>query len=172
MLDIETLGLRPNSQILSIAAIKFNPFEITTDFSANPKLDILLNLDEQPNRHQDEDTIFWWSKQDPIVQAKIFNEEGRLSVNEALDQIMKFCWQAPTIWAQGPQFDICVLNHLYAEHGRGIPWKYNNIRDSRTVLSLVDIEKPIVTHDSIDDVIRQTKLIQEALKKLGITKFY
>ena len=54
MLDIESLSLQPNAQILSISAIKFNPFEITKDFSSNPKLDILLDLDEQANRHQDE----------------------------------------------------------------------------------------------------------------------
>jgi hypothetical protein len=172
MLDIESLSLQPNAQILSIAAIKFDPFEITVDFSNNPKLDILLDLEEQVNRHQDENTILWWSKQDKKVQAKIFNEEDRLSINETLNQLTKFCWQMSTIWCQGPTFDITVLNNLYAEYGRGIPWKYNAIRDSRTVLSLVDIENPIVTHDSIEDVIRQAKLVQLAIQKLGIIKFY
>ena len=172
MLDIETLSLKPNAQILSIAAIKFNPFEITTDFEKNPKLDILLNLDEQIHRDQDEGTLDWWSRQDEKVRDKIFSDLGRLSIDEALTQLTKFCWLVPTIWANGPQFDICVLNSLYAEYNRGIPWRYNAIRDSRTIFSLADIENPIVTHDSIEDVIRQVKMVQEALKKLKVIQFF
>jgi hypothetical protein len=170
-LDIETLSVRPNAQVLSISAVGFNPFEITTDFTDNPKLDILVSLDGQEHRDVQDDTVWWWSMRSPEVQAKIFNEVGRLAVPEALDQLIKFCWQKNRIWCQGPTLDITVLTHLFEEHGKGVPWGYGAVRDSRTLLDLVYIEAPEATHDSLEDCIRQTKMVQEALSKLGITKF-
>ncbi|VVC05798.1 3' exoribonuclease, RNase T-like [uncultured archaeon] len=92
MLDIETLALKPNATVLSIAAVGFSPFENTVDFSNNPKLDLLLDVDAQKNRIDDDDTISWWSKQDPKIIEKIFSLEGRISPQEALKQLTKFCW--------------------------------------------------------------------------------
>jgi len=170
-IDIETMGVKPDAQILSISAIAFNPFEITTDFTTNPKLDLLLSLDEQAHRSQDDDTCWWWTMRSPEVQAKIFNDVGRVPVPEALDSLIKFCWQKNRIWCQGPTLDITLLTHIFAEYGKGVPWGYGAVRDSRTLLDLVYIEAPEATHDSIEDCIRQTKMVQEALSKLGITRF-
>ena len=84
MIDIETLSTQPNATILSISAVAFNPFEITTDFSNNPKFDVLVDLESQSNREISNDTIEWWSKQPEITRAKIFNENGRIPLHDAL----------------------------------------------------------------------------------------
>jgi len=172
MVDIETLDTKPTAQVLSISAIGFNPFELTTDFSLNPKFDILLSLEGQESRSINEQTILWWSNRSPEVQSKIFSDVGRLAVTEALDQLTKFCWlKANRIWCQGPTLDITVLTNLYEEYGKGVPWNYGNVRDSCTLLDLVEVVQPEVTHISIEDCIRQCMGVQQAIKKLGITKF-
>ena len=172
MLDIETMSVHPTAMVLSVAAIAFDPFEITTDFSDNPKLDLLLSLEEQSNRDVQEITAWWWAQRAPEVKAKIFGEENRVSVDIALDLLIKFCWQKSTVWCQGPTLDITVLTHLFEEHNKGVPWKYNVVRDSRTLLSLVEIEdEPEATHDAIQDCYRQCRMTQKAIKKLGIVKF-
>ena len=171
VLDIETLSLRPNALVLSVSAIGFNPMEITTNFSNNSTLDILLNLDDQPNRDINDDTVSWWSRQNPIIQKKVFGEEGRISVVEAIDQITKFCWLKDRIWIQGPTFDVPVLNNLFEEYGKGLPWAYHTIRDSRTLLDLIPIESESATHDSLADCIRQAIMIQKALSGLGVKQF-
>lgn len=171
-LDIETMGVKPDTKVLSIAAVAFDPFEITSDFSQNPKLDLLVNIDEQENRTIDEETIWWWSQREQSVRDKIFGEKNRVSVADALDLLIKFCWQKSTVWCQGPTLDITVLTHLFEEHNKGVPWKYNVVRDSRTLLSLVEIEdEPEATHDAIQDCYRQCRMTQRAIKKLGISKF-
>jgi hypothetical protein len=171
MIDIETLSVKPNAQVLSIGAVAFDPFEITTDFSNNPKLDLLLNIDEQANRDVQDETIWWWSMREPEVQARIFSETGRTSVNDALDQLIKFCWLKDRIWAQGVTLDITVLTNLFEERNKGIPWKYHTVRDSRTLLDLFPVTQPPVTHDSIQDCFRQVMGVQQALNGLHITSF-
>jgi hypothetical protein len=171
MIDIETLGTTPNAQVLSIAAVAFNPFEITTDFSENPTLDLLLTLEDQQNRHVDDGTLVWWSKQSHEVQDRIFGESDRVSIVESLEQLSKFCWLKNRIWAQGITMDICILTDLYGEHKKSVPWNYGAVRDSRTLLDLYSVNQPLVTHDSLADVLRQISGTQQAIKGLGITKF-
>ena len=172
MLDIETMSIKPNAMVLSIAAIAFDPFEITTDFSKNPQLDLLLSLEEQSSRDVQEVTAWWWQQRDQSVRDKIFGDDNRVLVVDALQQLSKFVWMKNTIWCQGPTLDITVLTDLYESNNLSVPWKYHVVRDSRTLLDLVEIEpEPDATHDAIEDVVRQSKLVQKALKKLGVTKF-
>ena len=121
-LDIESLSVKPNAQVLSISAIAFNPFEITTDFSLNPKLDLLLTLEEQEGRDIQDQTVWWWSMREPEVQEKMFSDVGRTSVDNSLEQLGKFIWQKERIWCQGPTLDITVLTDLYEFRGKNAPW--------------------------------------------------
>jgi hypothetical protein len=171
MIDIETAALIPNAVILSISAVAFNPFEISTDFSNNPKLDMLIDIDSQPNRIIDSNTINWWKKQSDATINKVFNEKGRISIKEALNKLIKFTWLKQRIWVQGVSLDIPVLENAYYEQKLSIPWSYAIIRDSRTLLDLVSVTQPTVQHDSLDDCYRQIQGVQQALKKLNITKF-
>jgi len=172
MIDIETLSTQPNAAILSISAVAFDPFEITTDFSLNPKFDVLIDLESQPNREISEETLEWWSKQSPLTRDKIFGDENRISLKEALEQLTKFVWNTTNkIWVQGVSLDIPVLDHAFHEQNISVPWGYHQIRDSRTLLDLVFVEQPSVSHDSIDDCYRQIIGVQRALQKLGITQF-
>jgi len=169
--DIETCSTYPNATILSISAVSFDPLKITEDFTDNPKLDLLLNIEEQSNRHIDENTIAWWSQQDPKVQAKMFGEENRVSVKDALQQFSKMCWNKQRIWAQGITFDITILENILRENNMPIPFQYFKTRDSRTLMDLVEVIQDPVTHDSLEDVIRQIKGTQQALSKLNVKKF-
>lgn len=171
MIDIETMGVKPNCKVLSISAVGFNEFDKNPKPETYPMLDLLLSLEDQANRTEDQDTIWWWSKREPEVIEKIFAEQGRIPLDEALNRLTKFCWQRERIWCQGPTLDATVLTHLYEERNKGVPWPYNIVRDSRTLLDLVEVEQPPVTHDSIQDCFRQVIGVQQAIKKLGIKKF-
>ena len=68
MLDLETLSTRPNSVILTIGAVKFDPFG--GDIDTKNGLYYRVNVDEQlaMDRHVLESTVEWWGKQDPEVR--------------------------------------------------------------------------------------------------------
>ncbi|VVC05799.1 Uncharacterised protein [uncultured archaeon] len=53
----------------------------------------------------------------------------------------------------------------------GYPWFYYNIKDSRTLLSLQEVDQPKVNHDSVQDCIRQIIGVQQVLQKLGVKEF-
>ena len=62
MIDLETLGVKPNSAILTVGAIKFNPF---TDDEPHDGLYLRINVDDQTEigRTIDQGTLNWWAKQ-------------------------------------------------------------------------------------------------------------
>ena len=176
MIDLETLGTTPDSVIVSIAAVKFDPFDdyqtcgVTAD--QLPTLNILVDIDCQTDRRIDENTVIWWSQQDPLVQETVFSPIGRVSFADALDQLQRFIWNTGgRVWAQGTQFDIAMLEHAYRSVNRAYPWRYSQARDSRTLLDLVAVSLPNATHDAAADCWRQIIGVQQALAALGIQRF-
>ena len=62
MIDIETLGTDPDCVVLSVGAVKFDPFTLNEPHSKTlwrPSADEQLNAD----RSVDQGTIEWWGKQ-------------------------------------------------------------------------------------------------------------
>jgi 3' exoribonuclease, RNase T-like len=179
MVDLETLATTPNCVILTIGAVKFDPFDnyIKNNVSLADldKFYARIDLDSQPNRHIDDGTVEWWSKQNQAAQNEAFNENDRIPLSEALDQLHKFIWQSSRTWCQGPSFDIPILEHAYREFGKPTPWNYSQTRDSRTVCDLVSVELPAelqtTTHNAAEDCYKQIIGVQLALSKLGVEKF-
>ena len=136
MIDLETLGTKPDCVILTLGAIKFDPF---TNEEPHSGLYQKLDIDEQDKlkRTQDESTIEWWGKQTQSVQEEAFSEEGRISLDQMTKEINKFLVGVDVVWAQGPAFDIVILENLYQQLGLPIPWNFWQIRDSRTLFSLL-----------------------------------
>jgi hypothetical protein len=173
MIDIESLDTTSTSTILSISAVRFDPFDIGLNYATEyPTLDILVELDNQEGRSIHEDTLVWWSNQSEEVRNKIFNENGRIPLQEALLQLKKFLWQCSRVWSQGLVLDIGALEHAYKSFGIEVPWRYNIVRDSRTLMDLAEVDIPAPTHDSLEDCFRSIMGIQQVLHYLKIERFH
>lgn len=177
MVDIETLATDPDATILSIAAVKFDPFDDYKERGVTvgdlPTLNLLVDFESQAGRQINENTLTWWSKQDPAICESMFADNlPRVSLEDALNQLHKFLWNSTNrIWCQGTHFDITILEHAYRSIGRGYPWQYYQPRDSRTLLDLVAVDLPPANHDAVQDCYRQIIGVQQALNRLGVTKF-
>ena len=171
MIDLETLGTKPDCVILTLRAIKFDPF---TNEEPHSGLYQKLDIDEQDNlkRTRDESTIEWWGKQTQSVQEEAFSEEGRISLDQMTKEINKFLVGVDVVWAQGPAFDIVILENLYQQLGLPIPWNFWQIRDSRTLFSLLskDPRKAIQqeAHNALADCYYQALSVQTAYKELNL----
>ena len=171
MIDLETLGTHPDCVILTLGAIKFNPF---SDEEPHSGIYQRLNIDEQDalGRTQDESTIEWWGKQTASVQEEAFTEEGRINLDTMTKELNKFLVGVDVIWAQGPAFDIVILENLYQQLNKPIPWNFWQIRDSRTLFSLLkkDPRKAIQqeAHNALADCYYQALSVQTAYKELGL----
>ena len=166
MIDIETLATTPDALILTIAAQSFDPFGqgyLDRHYYAR------ITIESQEDRAINEETIKWWATQ-PEAQAEAFNETDRVDLDTALDDLYRLAWQHDLIWAQGPTFDINILEHAYRSRSHKQPWQYYKIRDSRTLMSMwTDCPKPPASHHALEDCRRQIDLVQLTLKQLSIT---
>lgn len=143
--DTETLSTRSTAAVIGIAARAFDPdggcvkgedrgFHMAIDATSCA----MLGMDFDP------DTIDWWSRKSD-EQKKQF--ELTESIKNALKYLslfiedMKLQNEADIvrIWCQGTDFDIPILRNAFvsANNDRAektIPWKFNEVRDSRTYI--------------------------------------
>jgi hypothetical protein len=165
MIDIEGLGTGPDAAILTIAAQSFDPFG-TGHY--NRHYYARITLESQENRRIQDDTLAWWATQ-PEAQAEAFAEDNRVPLDQALDELYRLAWQHDYIWAQGPTYDINILEHAYKSYNKTQPWQFYRIRDSRTVLSLWP-ERPVppTSHHALEDTRKQINILQQTFKHLNI----
>lgn len=165
MIDIEGLATTPNATILTIAAQSFDPFG--QGYGSN-SFYAKLTLESQEGRAITDDTINWWATQ-PEASAEAFSEEGRIPLGDALDGLHKITWHADFVWANGPTYDMNILEDAYKSLGRVQPWQFYKVRDARTVYSLwPDGPRPPTSHHALEDCRRQIDMLQQTLKHLGI----
>lgn len=172
MIDLETLGTTPDTAVLTLGGVKFNPNEIGTTHS---ELYFRLDVDEQlaKERTVDNSTLEWWGKQEESVREEALGDENRTPVLEVLQALNKWCVGVDTIWCQGPSFDIVIMENLYRQYDHHIPWPFWKIKDSRTLFGIMpkDPRKEInfAAHNALEDCKVQALCVQQTINKLGLT---
>lgn len=170
MLDLETLGTRPDCVILTLGAVKFDPFSIK---EPGPGLYLRIDADEQIARGRgvQEDTLQWWMKQDELVREEAIGENDRVTVEEMYRQLNRFLVGANNIWAQGPVFDIAILENIYRQYGWPTPWQFWQIRDSRTLFGALGDPRAkgrVGHHNALADCVYQAQGVQQVYQEHGI----
>lgn len=161
MVDIETLGTACDAPVLSIGAVAFDieSGEISAKFYR--AIDPSSALERC---RADGATLRWWMAQSDTARSAAFNGDSR--IDEALAAFK--LWYAgkfptPPIWANGPSFDISILETAFRTYGMKPPWGYNSARCVRTIKAIAgDIEMPPrvgVEHNALDDAIYQAACV-------------
>ena len=168
MIDIETVGTGPDACILTIAAQCFDPLN-KQDHLALPCYYARVDVDSQPNRSLDQSTIEWWATQPAAAQQEAFDEHNRVSLQQCLTELHRLVWHCKRVWANGPTFDMNILEHAYKSYNMALPWKYFNVRDARTLYSLwPELQKYPASHHALEDCRRQIDLLHDTLQYLNI----
>lgn len=134
-IDCETLGTAADSVILSIGATNNVTKE---DFYAE------IDSKGQCCRTIDIDTVRWWKSQ------SIEMPNGTIPLEVALHDLVGYIWRTRDyecnpleIWANGTDFDIALLNNAYTQCGIQPAWKYNEVRDFRTMRKMFpEVQSP------------------------------
>lgn len=196
MLDLETWGRTPGSDIRSIGAVVF---DTATDYGAwvavdgpqtfyiacdNPQLFDPTGNDAYIMKYpltREPETVQWWSEQSPEAQAAF---ENPVDLKQALMSFISWIIsvsvperQDVRLWANDPQFDVSILEAAYRAVGLPHPWHYRAPRSFRTVIELSGMSRDDMrqfdtgtTHNALDDAISQAKIVCEAYKRLGLNK--
>ena len=166
MIDLEGLATGPDTTILTIAAQAFDPFG--SDYY-DKHYYARITLESQENRVIDDGTIAWWATQPEHTREEAFGEQDRIPLDQALDELGRLIWHSKMIWAQGPTYDCNILEHAYKSYGKALPWKYYQVRDSRTVFSLwPELPIPPTSHHALEDCRRQIGMLQDTLRHLNV----
>ena len=170
MIDLETLHTTPHAAVLTVGGVKFDP---KSDSEPHSEFYYKLDLDTQ-DRDASDDTIAWWGKQDPKIQEEAFSAEGREHMDVFLDSLPKWMVGVDVLWGHGYGFDITIIEDMLRQRGKGIPWQFWQVRDSRTLFSMakVDPRKAMQSdlHNALADAYFQAKGVQMVYKELGIVR--
>lgn len=179
MIDIETIGREPDAIILSIGAVIFDPHGEEVELTNDKAYHSILKLDEQKNRTTSIQSIRFWAQQEEDTAHCFFaEEETRESVDAALKRMFMFFWtfkyeDVDVFWFHGPQFDQVKLETLLKENNFPYPWEYYQVRDSRTLFSLMpedprEFPDEFVSHNAMHDAAVQARGVQKAYKYLNL----
>jgi len=177
MCDLETFGTTPGCAIRSIGAVTF-----TLDEGDHAEQSFSANIDTHSclyaRLHIEQGTHEWWKKQS--AEAREALQKNVEPLTEVVANFNNWCrWIAPPadlrIWSQGSNFDVVLWEAAARAVGRGVPWKFYNCRDTRTLYDLADFDPRSVAregvyHSALDDARHQVRCCREAYRLLKTLK--
>ena len=177
MIDMETLDTDPFCVVLTIGCVVFDPF----GNGVTERLELRPTIEEQTeihNRKISNATLDWWSQQSAEAIEEAMGDRDRISLRECAEKLYKFGWNRQAVWSNGAAFDVVVAETIFkqalTDYPNPIPWNFWTVRDTRTVYDLAKVSLKdgghVTSHKAVDDAERQAIVVQQAYKKLGITK--
>lgn len=147
MIDLETMGTRPDAAIVAIGAVAF---DMPTMDDPAPKLgrSFYRNVDLQScldaGLTVTGDTVYWWLQQETAARNKLL--DSRKPLREVLIEFADFFSTemragykyegAEYLWAHGLDFDVGIMRTAYDNLHMKHPWYYNKVRDDRTLYAV------------------------------------
>lgn len=165
--DIETLGTRPGSIVLSVAAV---PFDLERGLARDVLYRRISVMDSMVNGLvADRDTLNWWASQ-PREAWDCLAEVKEHRLREVFEELAAFvghfCAPKCRVWMKGPSFDGVLLQEAALRARTGLPWKYWQERCVRTICDdIAEPERPAdnVKHDALSDAMHQARWVRDAL---------
>jgi len=176
MIDLETLDVLPTATILTIGAVKFDPFGMDIEEPSCQKFYVKVDLDscDRYGGTVSQSTVDWWAGQSKEAQDEAFSADGRIPIEDAMNQLYKFCWGAKRVWSHGAGFDVIILEHYFRKVGKAIPWQFWEVRDTRTIfdLGINPNRPPVLAHHALEDAWNQAVGVQNVLRALRSSTKY
>jgi len=170
MIDLETLDVLPTATILTIGAVKFDPFGDETNDPRMEKFYLKVDIDscDKIGATVSQSTLDWWANQSAAAQADAFDPDNRIPIEEAMTKLYKFCWGGKRVWSHGAGFDVIILEWYFRKIGKSIPWSFWEVRDTRTLFDLgINPNRASVTaHNALTDAIDQAQGVQKIYRTL------
>lgn len=166
MMDLETMGTRPDAPIVSIGAVGFDKTSILREFHAAVDLGSAI----ASGAVVDASTIMWWLQQSDEARAALVAPDP-YSIVGALTELSRWIdWdKALGVWGNGATFDNVILRQSYHRTAVACPWPFWKDRCYRTVKSMyptVALERSGTHHKALDDARSQALHLIE-INKVG-----
>lgn len=174
VIDLETLSTEPNGYIIQIGAVLWN-----TKNSAGFSMTV-SPIDPSKYFDVSADTLAWWDSQDPAVRSEVFS--GKYKLSEVLEAFNGWLTtnttdpQTVKYWANGPEFDLVILNTALAYYGYAqLPFRnFHSVRTAKEALSENALQAAQATasswnlrkHIALDDATFESLYVKSFLNKI------
>ena len=170
MVDLETMGTRPNAPVIAIGAVAFDASGVERDFYCN----VSLRSSVESGAVIDPNTVMWWLRQDKASQSAF--EDGQdeaLGLEQALRDFSQFVCSygdgLKGVWGNGASFDNVIM-HESGKRLRVGTWEFWKDRCYRTIKSIyrdVPMERHGTHHNALDDARSQAEHLIAIHRKHG-----
>lgn len=158
MVDCETWGTYAGVALRSIGAVAF---ELDGPIGQS----FYLNVSD-PDGLREPSTEKWWQQ---FPEANAFLDDNPYPLGRALDALTSF-WESQSakfLWCHGANFDSVLLEERYRSLEAKAPWKFFNVRCTRTWYHSFDFDPRSIPFEGIkhharDDAMMQVKCVQAA----------
>lgn len=160
MIDLETMGTEPNSAIIAIGAVQFDPVKkkLGEEFYRIIDLESAVQCGGVINPS----TVLWWMQQSDEARSA-FARKGETMPNALID-FMRFALDCAVkkdliVWGNGADFDNVLLASALRNAGIEQPWMFYNNRCYRTLKNLkptIKMKRSGTHHNALDDARDQT----------------
>lgn len=170
-IDLETMGTKPNSAIVSIGAVKFDPWGTVGE---------LKDPNDQEYKHfytvidlqscldaglvVTGSTVDWWMKQPDETRKELTG--SKMNLTQALSEfLIWYGHESKPTWGNGADFDCVILSNAYEQLDALPPFSYWDRRCYRTLKNLITIPyaKPKTPHHALEDAMAQAVHIQKMM---------
>lgn len=172
MIDLETVGTRPGSAILTIWAVRFDPaangFDDRDPLNLPVESAFYRRIDRDSCARlgltEDADTLSWWSRQAPKARREAFDADPRNDIADVMAEFARWCGRDPFPWSHGASFDVVLCEAAFERLGQRTPWKFWNVRDTRTLYAFTGINpaRDRNHHHALYDAAAQAAAVQRA----------
>lgn len=186
MIDLETIGARPDSAILQVAAVAFEPrsggrVHDTKAFNEYVDMDSCLSI----GMAAEHSTLCFWLRQNYDARTRLAEglETRAMPVHQVLTALEMWPQAAGLgsgwavfdgVWAKPISFDLAILATAFRKCGMPAPWHYRSQLDLRTFYRSLMMEEPSMArhgtgHDALDDCLYQITQLQTAMDQRGVS---
>lgn len=170
MIDLETMGTTPDSAIVSVGAVIFDPRTSLIGKEGTDKV-FYRELDwDFQGRYISPSTEIWWRSQSEQARSAL---NGMDELDVVLQELANWLPKDAKVWGNGSIFDIAMLEDAYRQHDIDIPWKFWNVRDCRTIKDLYESSRGgwgksmgVGAHNSLQDALYQAQYISSMWNKI------
>lgn len=178
MVDLETMGNKPNAPIVAIGAVFFEP--TTGELGQQFYTAVNLASDMAAGAVPSGDTINWWLMQSSEARAAI-TTDAAVTINVAICELSAFVRQHGEdpkylkVWGNGASFDNVILRSAYERCGLPPCWNWFNDLDVRTMVNLGrkigfdpkrDLPFDGERHNALADAIHQAQYVSAIHQRL------
>lgn len=154
ILDLETLGKEPGAVVLQVGVIAFSypacevilPCEVNIDIGSSLLAGMTI----------DKATLDWWRDQQDEARVSVFRGPSEaITLDAAAGKFMDFweragCTEKTRLWVRGADFDPPIWAEALKRGGvKRAPWRYSHVRDIRTALELMGVDRNSVARQGV-----------------------